>query len=252
MAILDDLAEAAAALTDPHQHAEPRWEWDANRHRKPLPPHVTTMPGLIQQLRDMAEPGASGDDSGSQSVPGSRPPVSLEAVSLIAAVGFGAAWRCQQLGLAPRATPEDNIRALVGVAGRLPFEDVDRPQEPSQRNLCRELRAWQHQAEVIAGWRDAAVELIAPCPALVDADRPCGARGSLLAQADMTGARCTACGGRWDEDSVEGLFEHVRRHKSATDARAAAAREVVRSAKVQARAEQEEARERAARRRVAA
>ncbi|WP_346179638.1 hypothetical protein, partial [Streptomyces cuspidosporus] len=58
---LQDIAEAAHALTDARQHLEPRWEWDANRNRKPLPPHRTTVPGLIQQLRDHAEPGVDGD-----------------------------------------------------------------------------------------------------------------------------------------------------------------------------------------------
>lgn len=243
MPILDDIADAAEALTDPHQHAEPRWEWDTNRHRKPLPPHITTMPGLIQQLRDMAEPGATGDDNGAQSVPGSRPPVSLDAVSLIAAISYGSARLLLDMQADPRGTPEGNIRALVGWAGRLDHD--------AQHDLRRDLRGWQHQAEAIAGWRDAAVELIAPCPAQGDSG-VCGARGSLLAQVDETGARCTTCGTRWDETTIKGLFEHVRRHKAATDAKAAAAREVVRSAKVRARNEMAAARDRATRRRVAA
>lgn len=199
---LTDIAEAAEALCDPRRNVEHRWEWDRNRNRKPLPDHVTTVPGLIQQLRDVAEPGIDGSDGG-HAGPGSVPVV-ISAVSLLAAIAFGAQFRAKRWGinLDERVTPEDHIRGLVGLASRRPSDD--------QLELRRELRSWGWQAEIITGWRTPPRELIAPCPS-------CDARGTLLAYAhpDNPRARCVGCGAGWaeiphdDEGSIRILAAHV-------------------------------------------
>lgn len=214
---LQDIADAAQALTDPRQHAEPRWEWDTNRNRKPLPPHRTTIPGLIQQLRDQAEPGVDGDAGGAggpKSVP-----VAIDAVSLLASISLGAAMRAKQWGvnLDERTTPEEHIRGLVGLAGRRTSDE--------QHELRRELRSWQWQSEIITGWRTPPRELVAPCP-------QCGARGTLLAYAaeDNPRARCVGCGAAWaelpqhDEGSIRILAEHVVAYQRQAGVTMAAAR----------------------------
>lgn len=246
--LFTDIAEAAEALCDPRHHAEPRYEWTPSRHRKPIEPHKTIVPGLIQQLRDLTEPGASGDDTGIHTVPASRPPGDLNAVSLLAAISFGAARRLTNpvgqpgdygrgLGQPLRDTPEANIRAIVGA-----LKGVD---ENVQREIRSELRSWQAQAEVITGWADAPVELVAPCP-IVDTDgrgTPCGARGTLLARADASGARCTACGSEWDADTAKFLFAEVAKYRDRSLAAAADLRAKVRAEKHERRDADERARE---------
>lgn len=241
--ILLDIADAADALTNPYSRSEPRWEWDANRNKKPLPPHRTTIPGLVQQLRELAEEGTAGDsEGGTRSVPGSRPPGAFDAISLVTAITFGAAWRLTNpideggLGLNGRGSAEADIRAIVGAA----------PQAPSdvQRDIRAELQSWRRQAEVLTGWEQPPVSLTAPCP-VVDVDgagTACGARG-LLAKRDGTGARCTACGATWSEANVGLLFDHVRAYLKTSQASADAARLRVREAKEVQRQRVEDARD---------
>lgn len=235
--ILSDILDSAEALTDPRQHSEPRYEWDANRNKKPIDPYRTIVPGLIQQLRDLAEEGsASSDETGVRSVPDSRPPGAFDAVALIAAITFGAAWRAGQLKLKPRDSAEGNIRSIVGAASTI---DSD-----TQRDVRHELVSWRRQADVILGWEQPPVELVAPCP-VVDTDghgTPCGARGTLLAQRNGTAARCVKCGAAWDEANVGMLFEHVRRYTEASKAAAEKARRKVREAKAEQRRIADEAR----------
>jgi hypothetical protein len=224
--LLDQIAEAAEALTDPRTNREPRWTWDANRHRKPLADHVTTLPGLIQQLRDLTEPGATTDTTGARTIPDSRPPVALDAVSLLASIEFGVAKRCLDLGLAKRDSVESTIRLLVGHASSVDSE--------TQRDLAAELRSWRSQAEVICRWRTGAVELVAPCPARIGG-ATCGARGSLLANPETHAAWCTACGTSWEPDESEELFRHVKAYRQKSRAAAEEARARVRAEKEQAR-----------------
>lgn len=222
--ILQDIYDASSALTEPRSNSEPRWTWDTNRNRKPLPPHVTTVPGLIQQLREVAEPGAGGDGGGSTG-PGSVP-VTLSAVSLLAAISFGAKFRAKrwQVNLDERTTPEDHIRGLVGMAARRPSGDQD--------ELARELRSWTWQAEIVTGWRSPPRSLPAPC-------LQCGARGTLLAYAheDNPRAKCVECGASWaeipheDEGSIRILADHVTRYT----ARAGLTSAQIRTAAVEAR-----------------
>lgn len=206
---LADIAEAADALTDPRHHAEPRWEWDANRNRKPLPAHRTTVPGLIQQLRDATEPGESAESSGGSTA--GLLPGDINAVSLLASIEHGARWRCLAWGVAGRTTAEDHIRGLVGAVGRRNSDEAI--------ELRAELQSWRRQAEVITGWRTPSRPLNAPCPA-------CDANGSLLARVDAEdpSAVCTACGERWDAETIGILARHVIDYQEKSAASRAAAR----------------------------
>lgn len=242
--IPNDIAEHVEALCAGRQHAEPRWEWDRNRHRKPLDPYRTIVPGLIQQLRELAEEGATNtNDSGVHSVPESSPPGAFDAVALIAAITFGAAWRvgwlreARTVDISVRDTPEANLSAIVGA---LPRVDSD-----TQRDIRAEVRSWRRQAEVLTGWTQPPIELVAPCP-VVDIDghgTPCNARGTLLAQRDGSGARCVACGAQWDEANIGLLLAHVQRYTEASKAAAEKARLKVRAEKEAARERERVARE---------
>lgn len=207
---LTDIAEAGDALTNPRHHAEPRWEWDANRNRKALPPHRTTVPGLIQQLRDATEPGESSEASGGGTA--GLLPGDINAVSLLASIEHGARWRCMAWGVAGRTTAEDHVRGLVGAAGRRTSDE--------QLALRAELLSWQRQAEVITGWRTPSRPLNAPCPA-------CDANGSLLARVDAEdpSAVCTACAERWDSETIGILARHVTDYQEKAAATRAAARQ---------------------------
>ncbi len=235
---LANIADAAEALCDPREHTEPRWGWDHNHNRKPLEPHRTTVPGLVEQLRVVAEPGNDGGVGG-----GAGPrsvPVAIDAVSLLAAIAHGAQKRLTDAvrggyRAEHRTGVEACIRAMVGVAPQLPHNRTrvdpyacpgcaarggrnDREhwlpchhcQPTTQTELSSELRSWQWQAEIIVGWRTPPRELTAPCPA-------CEAKGTLLAYAhpDNPSARCVGCGAQWSQEPGRGeghigvLSEHV-------------------------------------------
>ncbi len=207
--ILADIAEAADLLTDPRHHAEPRWEWDANRNRKPLPPHKTVVPGLIQQLRDAVEPGDGSDNTGGHSA--GILPGDINAVSLLASIEHGARWRCAAWGVTGRTSAEDHIRGLVGAVARRSSDDAF--------ELRAELRSWQRQAEVITGWRMPSRPLNAPCPA-------CDSSGTLLARvdADDPTAVCTGCDEHWDRETIGILARHVTDYQERASAQRSAAR----------------------------
>lgn len=250
MGLYEDIAEAADALTNPSHHAEPRYEWDANRNKKPIKPHITVVPGLIQQLREALEPSSGGDDTGVHTVPESRPPGDFNAVNLLASITYGVLRRLTDppardgkpfggLGQQPRSTPEENINAIVGALNRADHDTL--------RAIAAELRSWRWQAEVITKWREPAIQLVAPCPATnIDAEgSACGARGTLLAQPDAKAARCTGCGTTWDEDAgtMRMLIRHVQDYTAQSRAEATAKRETVRAVKVEQRQADEAARE---------
>lgn len=235
--ILDDIADAADALTDSRQHVEPIHDTDQHRNKRMRRVYATTIPGLIQQLRDATEPGANGDNNGARSIPDSRPPLALNAVSLLAAIEYGAARRCLTMSVTPRASVESTIRMLVGESSQW---DSD-----TMQNLAAELRSWRVQAEVITQWRSDPVELLAPCPAEVEPGWICEARGTLLADPDSGVARCVACGARWSPDDAAakgGLFEQVKTYRDRSRAAAGKVRGEFREAKWAARDAEAEAR----------
>lgn len=236
--LLADIAEAADALTDSRQNVEPIHDADEHRNKRMRRVYVTTIPGLIQQLRDAAEPGATGDSNGVRSIPDSRPPLALNAVSLLTAIEYGAARRCLALGVATRDTVEATIRMFVG--------DASQWDSGAQANLAAELRSWRVQAEVITQWRCEPVELCAPCPAEVEPGWICGARGTLLADPDTGAARCVTCGTKWSPDDAAakgGLFDQVKAYRDGSRAAADKVRGEVREVKMTQRRLMDEARE---------
>lgn len=225
--ILTDLRDTADTLTNPYQHREPRWEWDHNRHRKPLPPHEVTLPGLLAQLGDMAYPGGQADDTAStRSVPRSRPPGNPKAITAYLDIHIAVARWHMMLCIVMRDTIESSVRQLLGRVATEP-SDV-------QAELLADMRRWRYTCEIVTRWRDPDPQLQAPCPA----DR-CGERALRVNLAERT-ARCVACGSRWAEnvDEAAGIYSigvlarHIQTYTAAADAAADGARQVERDRKI--------------------
>lgn len=212
--ILQDLAEACDDLTNPRRHREPRGHyWDAARHRKALPDHEVTLPGLITQVGQIVYPSGQQDDGGftMRPVPGSRIPGNPKAVTCYLDIHIGVTRWHAQFGLTLRDTIESSIRQLLGSAGAQ-HSDI-------QAELLDDMRRWRHQCEIVTRWRDPDPELDAPCP--VD---DCGARTLRVNLAKRT-ARCTSCGARWAEEvdeergigSIGVLGRHIQRHRAESE-----------------------------------
>lgn len=203
--LLADIAEHADALTDPRPHVEVLAA-DSGRG-KPVR-RSTVVPGLLAQLAGAAEPGVDGQTGGHGGAESC--PVTIDAVSLHAAISYGAAKRILDHNLTPRPTVESNVRAVVGLAGDLDSDEL--------RQVRDELGSWRRQAEVITGWRTPARELPAPCPS-------CETKGTLLARVDpRQEAWCVACGARWGVDEVGVLARHVSAYRARAEDASAAAR----------------------------
>lgn len=194
---LDQIAETADALTEPHLHREPIHYWDTNRHRK-LRHHITVLPGLLAQLYQSVIPASSSAEPHAGGVPGSRPPLAVEALSRHDEIAMAVLRWCRQLDLEPRVSVDSNVRALVGAAGRLDGDD--------QKELLREMRRWRGWCSVMAGWENVFNPAGATCP------RPgCGRTSTLRINLTAKTALCRACGTTWsDEDgSIGVLARHI-------------------------------------------
>lgn len=251
--VLLSIADHAEALTDPREHTESRHDWTDQRNKIKLPPHRTLVQGLIQQLRDLSEPGVDGGASGGSG--GHSVPVRLSATSLYSSIAYGVMKRladeiARGARVDRRSGPEDCIRALVGLAPTLPsgrrrvdpyvcmpcsaagrgprWEHFDLCfvcVPTTQQELLAELRSWRLQAEVIAGWRARPRPLPAPCPA-------CSATGSLRVYPDPDNPRagCSECGASWAENpdehegNIDVLAAHVVKYADRTAAERTAAR----------------------------
>lgn len=218
---LGRIADHAGELCDAKPHTEPRRGWSPSRHRVELAPHRTIVKGLIAQLQELARELAAQPDTGVKTVPASSPPGGFDAVALLASIDHGTIRRIRAavdtgaflaVDLAKRDTTESRVRAIVGIAARLPSWDL--------AEIADELGAWRRQAEVITTWRTTAVQLLAPCPV-----EGCGRRGTLLAIADTEAQGwCTGCGTRWGPDTIGILAAHVTDYRDRAAARSAAAR----------------------------
>lgn len=244
--LLADLLDVADTLTEPYHLRNPRWEWDHNRNKKRLPDHEVTLPGLLQQLADVAYPGTTGDGGGARPVPGSRPPVQTAALSAYMEITLAVTRWCWGMKLNLRDTVESNLRAIVGAAPTLPrsrnrvdpymcpacargpaehWSPCHHCQPVTQVELISELRAWQRRAEVITGWRKPDPQVEAPCP-------HCGERQLRINLTSET-ARCGACPAEWSADGVPlgVLAQHIAGYRESSRAAAARAREVERDRK---------------------
>lgn len=192
------LADAVDELTRPRTHREPvslhgPTGWTFGHHR-------THVPSLLDQLRSAVEPGGTGEHG--QGIPGSRPTARLDAIdTLLRIEAASASWltlRCLQ---PLRATPEDNLRSLVGCAPHL--------DDPIRWDLTREARRWVTWARVTTGWEVPAFRPDNTCPL-------CARRGGLRVRAgdgitsSEASAMCVDCGEAWDPQTIGLLAQHIR------------------------------------------
>ena len=193
----DQITTLADELTEPHVNREPYTVWDGNRHRKVMH-HVTVQHGLLTQLYRAVLAATTGTDESARSIPGSRPPLALEALSRHQQITAGArVWHAHFFGLRPPlASPESNIRRLVGAASTAT--------DSEQRALLADLRRWTSWCRVYLGLEQIRRITGTRCP-IPD----CNTLGTLRINLTTSHGMCTACGAAWNRDSIGVLAEHI-------------------------------------------
>jgi hypothetical protein len=196
--LLDSLRDVADALTEPHIHSEPIRTWDRNRNLK-IRMFKTVQPGLLAQLYQSVIPAGSTGEPPAGGVPGSRPPLAVEALSRHDEVSMAVLAWCRQLALPTRVSVESNIRALIGAYAHLDDDD--------QRELLRQMRQWQRWCSVLTGWESLYRPAAVPCPIIA-----CGKTNTLRINLTAKTGMCQSCGAAWsDEDgSIGVLGDYIR------------------------------------------
>jgi hypothetical protein len=193
------IADLAAELCDTRTHVERYAAWDRNRNRK-IREWRTVQPGLLAQLYACVTPSGGRVESGPRPLPGSRPPLALEALSVYRTITVATIRWCWSLSEDLRDSPEGNIRAMVGATARPAQHDV-------AVVLLAEMRQWRRWAAVATGWQSPDFTPRAPCPA-------CAMVGQLRINLSAQVAQCRACQATWTGADGDGtirlLAEHVR------------------------------------------
>lgn len=186
MTLLDQITDVADALTEPHMNREPIAYWDHNRNRK-IRHHRVVLPGLLAQVYQAVIPSSSSGDGPAGGVPGSRPPLAVEALSIHDEICMAVLRWCTSLDLQPRVSAESNIRALVGAAGQLDDDTV--------AALLTELRQWRRWCAVFTGWERLYRPAGVPCPIV-----ECGQVNTLRINLTASTAVCRACLATWSAE----------------------------------------------------
>jgi hypothetical protein len=203
--MLTDIADTADALTDSYTHIEPIHTTDRHRNRRLTHLHTVRLPGLLTQLHDLFEPGATQDDN-ARAIPASKPPLNLEAINTHTVIVLAVTRWCWSLQINLRDTVESNIRALVGASATL---DSD-----TQAALLTELHTWHRRAAILTRWQTPPYRPAATCP-------HCGSRNTIVVNLDRREAFCNgsnageSCGAWWDPGTIGVLADHVRLETSA-------------------------------------
>lgn len=184
----------ADVLTETQVHQERYEVWSTSRHRL-VRYHRTVQHGLLVQLHHAVLPSMAGLDEGAGSIPASRPPLEVEALSRYEEIAAAACAWCVDLELKPRVLPEGNIRLLVGA----PLDKIQ------QKALLADLRRWTSWCRVYLGLEQ--VRQIPGVRCLVD---DCNTLGSLRINLTTSHGVCVACGASWDEKNIGVLAEHIK------------------------------------------
>jgi hypothetical protein len=193
VSLLDKIRDVADALTEPHLHSEPIPYWDNNRNRK-IRRHTTVQPGLLAQLYQSVIPAGSSADPAAGGVPGSRPPLAVEALSRHDEIAVAVMRWCRSLDLTIRVSVESNVRLLVGVS---PGLDDD-----TARALLSEMGQWRRWASVLTDWERLYRPAGVACPVVA-----CGQVNTLRVNLTAKTAMCRACSATWsDEDGTIGSW----------------------------------------------
>lgn len=190
-ALVDQLVETSV-------HYEAVYSRDEHRNKRLTGSHRVTVPGLLAQLEEEFARRVADGPYVSATLYGPRPPVALDCLSTHTQVTIAVArwlWDHQE---PQRETVQGNLRAMVGLAGRLPDADVER--------LVDDLARWVRWCQVLTGWASPAWRPHgASCP--VDG---CRGRGTLRVHLSAQTAICLGCGTTWGPDDIADLAHHVR------------------------------------------
>ncbi len=194
--MLQDIADVADALTEPHRHLEPVYDTDRHRNRRLRRVWPSSQPGLLQALWEAIEPGRAAVDKG-RPAGGYRsvPPLCLEAVSRYVSIQIGVVRLCWSLDVRLRDSTASSIRALVGAAALADSE--------AQAFVLGELRTWRTWCAVMTGWQTPAYAPTVPCPA-------CDRANALRINLGRKTAMCIACDACWDPGTIGVLANYIR------------------------------------------
>lgn len=193
----DQILTTADALTEPHTHREPYTIWTGSRHRK-THHHITTQHGLLRRLYHAAiVPTCTNTDEPTSSIPGSRPPLEVEALSRHDQISAAARSWCAHTGVGPRASTESNIRAIVSNLAKL--------DDQQQKTLLADLRRWSGWCRVYLG-----LEHIRRIPGVRCPLADCNQLGTLRINLTTSHGLCTTCGATWNTDTIGVLAEHIK------------------------------------------
>jgi hypothetical protein len=246
--LLQQIADDVQELTEKREHNEPTFTW-TNKRNKKLTKHVTEVPSLLDQLRELtAEPVAEGDNGGSsRSIPESRTPEGSRAFELLLTIEAGSAWwvsvafrqrfrapdferHCQcQVTLAdclrtagPVQLAEDRVHCCTTCEHPEPLDQVvlnlrqivglATADGADIERIASDVASWRRRAEEVAGWRDPARQPYVRCPT-------CSRLGTLRVDLAERHAVCVSCRSAWSEaeGTIGLLAEHIRAERIEDD-----------------------------------
>ncbi|WP_375490240.1 hypothetical protein [uncultured Jatrophihabitans sp.] len=207
--LLIDLSEAINQLTRPRRHTETiedivtdivvsRTGKQRGRRRKIRRQHTTTLPPLLDELRDASRPGSGSDQPGSSGGFESRPSAELEPLSVLREI-IDDATRWARTLRVDRSDLPAMLSALVSA-----------PHDDSQLTmLAMQAERWVHRAKQATGHEPLPVTLNQACPI-------CGKRSALVVSGDLDAAKCSRCGARWTTDTIALLTEMLKANEGET------------------------------------
>lgn len=189
-----ELEQHINALTQTRDNTEYVERRTTNRNGKRArrrTPHHVTLPALMDALNDALVPAISSSTNGAPNTGfESRPAADLEPAAVHHAILQAATQWAHQLGVPPTLT------ALLNA----------NPTDAQLEQLVHHAAHWVARAREAAG-EDPTERVIG------DACVYCGHRNSIAVNGDLTTARCTRCGVRWDLDTIGLLSQMLRANR---------------------------------------
>lgn len=193
--IVDRIHDRIDALTQPSTTVESQWRTAPPWIWLRLCAHVVEHASLLEQLRVGVPASTAGV---SASAPGSKPPASITALSLLATITVEARrWVEYGFGLTTVDVHTDLLELRSRAATIDHHDDLD--------ELDRCVTRWWAHARVATTWDTAPLRPHVPCPA-----EGCGHRGGLRVTQDPLAAVCLECDSAWDATTIDDLGAHVR------------------------------------------
>ncbi len=192
---LQHLAGAITALIEPRDVTERvRTGWDHNRHAI-YTDHTVTLPPLLTALQEAMTPGSAEPDGG-RSVPGSRPPLVTDALSLHHHIARGVYEYTWRESLATHGGTVGQLRQIAAVACGMPDDEL--------AALTATVTSWVRMAELVTGETQPPFRPDAECPR-------CERRHGLRVYVAEREAYCVHCREVWTPETIGILGAHVAR-----------------------------------------